>query len=291
MSILGNRVLRKEDPRFLRGRGPLHREHGARGCALGHVRALAPRARAHQRRRHLRGGGVAERAGLHRCRRRRRRPRARRRSRSSSSGCGDRWSRRTSFASSATSSRSSLSEDRATGEDAAELVVGRLRPAAGRRRQVEARRRTRCCSSPKSATNVAGRAGRMDHDQELFAGCDVVVSDTIVRPAHGGLLRSRSGSAAAEVGRDGRTYRLALDPGAAPRHHGPRSRRSGSSRASSASSPRTSAAASERRAPSAPRRCSSSGSRRQLGQPVRWTETRTREHDRAACTDARSGSR
>ena len=33
---------------------------------------------------------------------------------------------------------------------------------------------------PDVGTNIAGRAGRMDHDPTLFEGCDVVVSDTLV---------------------------------------------------------------------------------------------------------------
>ena len=48
MSILGNRVVRLEDPRFLRGEA-VRREPGPRGSALGHVRPLAARPCARER--------------------------------------------------------------------------------------------------------------------------------------------------------------------------------------------------------------------------------------------------
>jgi carbon-monoxide dehydrogenase large subunit len=96
-----------------------------------------------------------------------------------------------------------LSEDRATGADAAELVsveydplpvVVDLREAA----------KDEVLLFPEVETNTAGHAGSTDHDESLFADCDVVVSDTIVSTRMAACpLETRS--AAAMVGPDGRT--------------------------------------------------------------------------------------
>ena len=63
MSILGNRVLRKEDPRFLRGEGTYVENLPLEG-AHGDVRPVAVRARPHQRDRRLGRGGAPEHRGL-----------------------------------------------------------------------------------------------------------------------------------------------------------------------------------------------------------------------------------
>ena len=115
-----------------------------------------------------------------------------------------------------------VSPDRATGVDAAELVSVEYDPLPVVVDLVEAAK-DEVLLFPEVGTNVAGRAGRMDHDQPLFEGCDVVVSDTIVSqrmaavPARGALR-----------GRPGRRRRpcdgLALHAGAAPRSLRPHGR-------------------------------------------------------------------
>ena len=95
-----------------------------------------------------------------------------------------------------------LSPDRATGEDAAELVAVEYDPLPVVVDMVEAAK-DEVLLYPEVGTNVAGRAGRMDHDQNLFEGCDVVVSDTLVSQRMAGCpLEVRS--AAAQVDSDGR---------------------------------------------------------------------------------------
>ena len=95
-----------------------------------------------------------------------------------------------------------VSPDRATGVDAAELVSVEYDPLPIVVDMVEAAK-DEVILYPEVGTNVAGRAGRMDHDQNLFEGCDVVVSDTIVSQRMAGCpLEVRS--AAAQVDADGR---------------------------------------------------------------------------------------
>jgi aerobic carbon-monoxide dehydrogenase large subunit len=72
-----------------------------------------------------------------------------------------------------------LSPDRVTGVDAAELVSVEYDPLPAVVDPVEAAA-DEVLLFPEVGTNVAGRAGRMDHDPRLFDGCDVVVSDTLV---------------------------------------------------------------------------------------------------------------
>jgi carbon-monoxide dehydrogenase large subunit len=95
-----------------------------------------------------------------------------------------------------------LSPDRASGADAAELVAVDYDPLPVVVDMVEADK-DEVLLYPEIGTNVAGRAGRMDHDPTLFDGCEVVVSDTLVSQRMAACpLEVRS--AAAELGSDGR---------------------------------------------------------------------------------------
>jgi carbon-monoxide dehydrogenase large subunit len=95
-----------------------------------------------------------------------------------------------------------LSDDRATGADAAELVAVEYDPLPVVVDPVEAAR-DEVLLFPDVGTNIAGHAGSPEHDEKLFEDCNVVVSDTIVSPRMAGCpLEVRS--AAAEVGPDGR---------------------------------------------------------------------------------------
>ncbi len=95
-----------------------------------------------------------------------------------------------------------VSPDRATGADAAELVTVEYDPLPLAVRPVDAAK-DEVLLYPEIGTNVAGRAGRSDHDPRLFDGCDVVVRDTLVSQRLAACpLEVRS--AAAEVGPDGR---------------------------------------------------------------------------------------
>jgi carbon-monoxide dehydrogenase large subunit len=95
-----------------------------------------------------------------------------------------------------------ISEDRATGADAAELVMidydplpAVVRPADSAKDEV--------LLFPEAGTNVAAHTGSPDHDEQLFDGCDVIVSGTLnsqrMAPSP---LEPRS--SAAELGADGR---------------------------------------------------------------------------------------
>jgi carbon-monoxide dehydrogenase large subunit len=95
-----------------------------------------------------------------------------------------------------------ISEDRATGADAAELVLidydplpAVVRPADSATDEV--------LLFPEAGTNVAAHTGSPDHDEQLFDGCDVIVSGTLnsqrMAPSP---LEPRS--SAAELGADGR---------------------------------------------------------------------------------------
>ena len=95
-----------------------------------------------------------------------------------------------------------VSEDRASGVDAAELVMVDYDPLPVVL-SVEEAAKDEVLLFPESGTNVAGRAGSPEHDEHLFDGCDVVVSDTIwSQRIAAAPLEPRS--AAAEIGEDGR---------------------------------------------------------------------------------------
>jgi carbon-monoxide dehydrogenase large subunit len=74
-----------------------------------------------------------------------------------------------------------LTPDRATGADAAELVAVEYDPLPVVVDMVEAAK-DEVLLFPDVGTNVAGRAGRADHDKRLLDSCEVVVSQTIVSP-------------------------------------------------------------------------------------------------------------
>jgi carbon-monoxide dehydrogenase large subunit len=95
-----------------------------------------------------------------------------------------------------------VSDDRAAGADAAELVAVEYDPLPGVVSLDDAARDD-VLLFPGVGTNVAAGAGSPDHDEQLFDGCDVV--------AEGSILSQRMApcpleprSAAAEVGDDGR---------------------------------------------------------------------------------------
>jgi len=95
-----------------------------------------------------------------------------------------------------------LSQDRASGADAAELVSVEYAPLPVVISPVEAAK-DEVLLFPEVGTNVAGRAGSPEHDEQLFEGCDVVVSETLVSQRMAACpLEVRS--AAAELGPDGR---------------------------------------------------------------------------------------
>ncbi|HEV7134949.1 MAG TPA: xanthine dehydrogenase family protein molybdopterin-binding subunit [Gaiellaceae bacterium] len=95
-----------------------------------------------------------------------------------------------------------VSGDRATGADAAELVMVDYDPLPAVVRPEDAAK-DEVLLFPDAGTNVAGGSGSADHDPALFEGCDVVVTGTLdstrMAPCP---LEPRS--AAAEVGPDGR---------------------------------------------------------------------------------------
>jgi carbon-monoxide dehydrogenase large subunit len=95
-----------------------------------------------------------------------------------------------------------VSEDRATGADAAELVAVDYDPLQAVVSPHEAAK-DEVLLFPEAGTNVAARAGSPEHDEKLFGGCDVVVSGTFVSQRMAPCpLEPRS--AAAELGPDGR---------------------------------------------------------------------------------------
>ena len=273
MSILGNRVLRKEDPRFLRGEAtyvenlPLE---GARTVTF--VRSLLAHARIigvdTSRRR-----GAAGRAGLHRRRHRRRR------SAPPPIPVLEQRMGRPVVAKDVVRFVGDIvavvvSEDRATGRGRRRARLGRLRPAAGRGRpgrggegrgaalpgRRDERRRPRRPHGPRPDALRRLRRRRLRHARQ---------------PAHGRRARSRCARRRPSVDATARVTAWLSTQVPHRDHHGLAADARASSRSSCASSPRTSAAASARRARSAPRKRSSSGSRRHLGTPVRWTETRS----------------
>jgi aerobic carbon-monoxide dehydrogenase large subunit len=95
-----------------------------------------------------------------------------------------------------------ISPDRASGADAAELVAIEYDPLPVVVSPVDAAK-DEVLLYPEIGTNLAGRAGSPEHDENLFEGCDVVVRDTLVSTRMAACpLEVRS--AAAEVGSDGR---------------------------------------------------------------------------------------
>jgi carbon-monoxide dehydrogenase large subunit len=95
-----------------------------------------------------------------------------------------------------------LSPDRASGADAAELVAIDYDPLAVVVDPVEAAK-DEVLLFPDVGTNIAGHAGSPEHDEQLFEGCDVVVSETFVSQRMAACpLEVRS--AAAEVDAEGR---------------------------------------------------------------------------------------
>ena len=95
-----------------------------------------------------------------------------------------------------------VSEDRATGADAAELVMVDYDPLTPVVSPVDAAR-DEVLLFPDAGTNVAARTQPAAHAEDLFDGCDVLVSDTLVSQRMAPCpLEPRS--IAAEVGADGR---------------------------------------------------------------------------------------
>jgi len=95
-----------------------------------------------------------------------------------------------------------VSEDRASGVDAAELVMVDYDslPVV---LTVEDAAKDEVLLFPDEGTNVAARGGSQEHDDGFFDGCDVVVSDTVWSQRMAAApLEPRS--AAAELGEDGR---------------------------------------------------------------------------------------
>jgi len=95
-----------------------------------------------------------------------------------------------------------LSQNRASGADAAELVSVEYEALPAVVDPLEAAK-DEVLLFPEVGTNIAGRAGSPEHDEQLFEGCDVVVSETLVSQRMAACpLEVRS--AAAELGSDGR---------------------------------------------------------------------------------------
>jgi len=95
-----------------------------------------------------------------------------------------------------------ISDDRATGADAAELVSVDYDPLPPVVSPHEAAK-DEVLLFPEVGTNVAARSGSPEHDEKLFDGCDVVVPGTLVSQRMAPCpLEPRS--AAAAVGPDGR---------------------------------------------------------------------------------------
>jgi len=95
-----------------------------------------------------------------------------------------------------------ISDDRATGADAAELVLVDYDPLPAVIDPDEALK-DEVLLFPDVGTNVAVNASPPESDETLFDGCDVIIEETLVSPRMAGCpLEVRS--AAAEVGDDGR---------------------------------------------------------------------------------------
>jgi carbon-monoxide dehydrogenase large subunit len=95
-----------------------------------------------------------------------------------------------------------VSPDRASGADAAEVVVVDYDPLPVVVSPIDAAK-DEVLLFPEIGTNLAGRPETAENDESLFDGCDVIVSETIVSPRMAACpLEVRS--AAAEVDADGR---------------------------------------------------------------------------------------
>ena len=95
-----------------------------------------------------------------------------------------------------------ISDDRAAGADAAELVMVDYEPLPTVVKPEDAAK-DEVLLFPEAGTNVAARSGSPDHDDELFDDCDVVVAGTLVSQRMAPCpLEPRS--CAAELGPDGR---------------------------------------------------------------------------------------
>ncbi len=106
-----------------------------------------------------------------------------------------------------------LSDDRASGVDAAELVSVEYDPLPVLLDPKEAAK-DELLLFPDVGTNIAGRAGRMEHDPSAVRGLRRRRLGRARQPAHGRLpARSALGCGRAD-GRQG--HRLALDAGASP---------------------------------------------------------------------------
>ena len=200
MSILGNRVLRKEDPRFLRGEATYVENLQLEGALavtfvrslLAHARLVGVDASAAEALPDVQvftGGDIDVSTGpppIPVLEQRMRRPVV---ATDVVRFVGDIVA-------------VVVSPDRATGADAAELVTVEYDPLPLAVSAVDAAK-DEVLLYPEIGTNVAGRAGRSDHDPRLFDGCDVVVRDTLVSQRLAACpLEVRS--AAAELGPDGR---------------------------------------------------------------------------------------
>ena len=277
MSILGNRVLRKEDPRFLRGEAtyvenlPLE---GARTVTFvrspfAHARITGIDASAAEALPNIQVLTGADFDGVV--------DRARRRSPCSSSGCAVRSSPRTSSASSVTSWRSSsaMTEHPAwTPPSSSPSSTTRCRSCSIRRR----RRRTSCCSSLTSGrtsraapaawtttrrcSRTATSSSRTRSSASAWPPCPLEVRSAAAEPI------------------ERQDHRLALDAGAAPGPPRPLpDARARAARAADHRAGRRRRLRREERA-SAPRRRSSSGWRRTTA-PGSLDGDAHREHERA----------
>jgi carbon-monoxide dehydrogenase large subunit len=201
MSILGNRVLRKEDPRFLRGEGRYVENLPLDGAlAVTFVRSLLAHAR-------INGVDTAAARAL---------PNVQVLTAADVDagpfgpppfpGLEPRMSRPlvagevVRFVGEIVAIV--VSEDRTAGADAAELVAVDYEPLPAVVSPLEAGK-DEVLLYPEIGTNVAARSGSPEHDETLFDGCDAVVSGTLVSQRMAPCpLEPRS--AAAAVGPDGR---------------------------------------------------------------------------------------
>ncbi len=201
MSILGNRVLRKEDPRFLRGEGRYVENLPLEGAAaVTFVRSLL----AHARIGSVDTSAAAALPGVQVL-----------------TGADvdlppfgpppfpglDQGMGRPLVATDVVRFVGDIvavviSDDRATGADAAELVLVDYDPLPVVVKPEDSAK-DETLLFPASGTNVAARSGSPEHDEKLFDGCDAVVSGTLLSQRMAPCpLEPRS--AAAEVGPDGR---------------------------------------------------------------------------------------
>ncbi|HEX3453228.1 MAG TPA: xanthine dehydrogenase family protein molybdopterin-binding subunit [Gaiellaceae bacterium] len=201
MSILGNRVLRKEDGRFLRGEGEYVENLPLAGAlSATFVRSLLPHAR-------LLGVDTSAADGL---------PGIQVLTAADvdagpfgpppfpglEQGMGRPLVARDTVRFVGDIVAIVVSEDRATGADAAELVVPDYEPLPAVVAPHDAAK-DEVLLYPEVGTNVAGRSGSPEHDDDVFEGCDVVVEGTVVSQRMAPCpLEPRS--AAAEIGEDGR---------------------------------------------------------------------------------------